>query len=58
MSNFLKWVFHAIVSAAILAIPFILQIHPTWLDLTFGGAITALYNYLVSTQTTMGFSKY
>ena len=58
MQNFLKWVLHSAVQAAVLGIPFLLQIHPVWIDLTVGGMLTALYNYLISTQTVLGFSKY
>ena len=52
MSNFWKWVLHSIVSALLVAIPYVFTIHPGWLDFTVGGGLAAFYQYLIATQTT------
>ena len=56
MNTFLKSVLHFVVVALIFAGSLILKIHPAWLDVSVGSIITVFYTWLVSTQTTVGFS--
>lgn len=58
MTNFFKWFFHTVVSGLLVGIPLLLKVHPTWLDLSIGGGLTALYNMiLVQSQAPIGFAK-
>jgi hypothetical protein len=50
MNNFVKWILHSVVTALLLGVPVLLNVHPAWLDMTFGGALAGLYQWLVATQ--------
>lgn len=60
MSNFFKWILHSIVSGLLIGIPVLLQLHPGWLDVSIGGALAGLYQWLVATQASpygVGFKR-
>jgi hypothetical protein len=62
MSNFLKGMLHSAVVALLfsgtaMVLKFVLVVDPTWLNLTIGAILTSVYNYIITTQTTVGFVK-
>ena len=57
-NNFVKWVLHAVISGALMFIPMFLGSHSAVLDVTVGGALTSLYNYLLVNQNmSVGFTR-
>ena len=57
MSNLLKGLIHVVISALLLVIPILLNLHPGILDVTLGGFLVTLYQWLVTKSTTMAFHK-
>ena len=44
-------------SGTAMVLKFVLVVDPTWLNLTIGAILTSVYNYIITTQTTVGFVK-
>ena len=62
MNTFLKGLLHSFITVGIFSIiswgfSLLFTIHPVWLDLTIGAVITQVYNWIISTRTTVGYVK-
>lgn len=57
LNSFLKYILHTVIGTLILGgLSFLIGLHPSWFDATIGSLVVNLYNFLVQTQSVVGYS--